>query len=116
MSDGDIQTLVLNYITEEVLEDEIGKIITNGVNAIQKNIRYGPHTDLTSYKHGHLHDSVDGEIDSVSGLTAILRFTASVDYASYQDEGTYDKSPYGKGIAPREFMKYGIEDLVAMYE
>lgn len=110
MSDGDIQTIVLNYIAEEVLEEEIGKIITNGVNAIQKNIRYGPHTGLTSYKHGDLFGSVDGDIDSVSGLTAILRFTASADYASYQDEGT------SRGIAPREFMKYGIEDLVAMYE
>jgi len=110
MSDGDIQTIVLNYVKDEVFEDELGKIITNGVNAIQKNIRYGPHTGLTSYRHGDLFGSVDGDVESNSGLNAILRFTASVDYASYQDEGT------SRGIAPREFMKYGIEDLVAMYE
>jgi hypothetical protein len=106
---GDIQELVLNYVQEEVFEDELGKLVTNGVNSIQKNIRYGPHTGLTSYRHGDLFGSVDGDIDSVSQLSAILRFTASAEYASYQDEGT------SRGIAPREFMKWGIEDLVEMY-
>ena len=109
MSDGDIQTLVLNYIQEEVFEDELAKIIDKGKYLIRDNIRYGPHTGLTSYKDGVLFRSVDGDIDSVSGLNAVLRFYASAGYASYQDEGT-------KYIAPREFMKYGIEDLVEMYE
>lgn len=114
MSDGDIQELVLKY-AQEGFEDELGHIITNGVNKIQMNIRNGPHTGLTSYEHGVLFGSVDGDIDSVSELSAILTFTASAEYASYQDEGTYDKSKTGKGIAPREFMKWGIEDLVEMY-
>lgn len=115
MSDGDIQTLVLNYIEEEVFEDELGKIITNGEHAIQMNIHDGPHTGLTSYDRGVLFGSVNGDIASVSGLSAILLFRAEAEYASYQDEGTYDKSKNGKGITPREFMKWGIEDLVEMY-
>ena len=115
MSD-EVKTLVLNYIREEVFEEELAKIKQQGINKIQRNIRYGPHTGLTSYEHGFLHDSVDGDIKSVSGINAVLEFVASEEYASYQDEGTYDKSSSGKGITPREFMKYGIEDLVAMYE
>ena len=115
MSDGEIQTIVLNYIREDIFEDELGKIITNGENTIQKNIRYGPHTGLTSYRYGDLFGSVHGNIDSISELTASLSFRAEIGYASYQDEGTYDKSTTGKGIAPREFMKWGIEDLVEMY-
>ena len=109
MSDGDIQTLVLNYIQEEVFEEELGKILLQGVHHIRTNIREGPHTGLTSYEHGTLFRSVNGDIESNTGLNALLRFYANADYASYQDEGT-------KYIAPREFMKYGIEDLVEMYE
>ena len=112
----EVKTLVLNYIQEEVFEDELAKIRLNGINQIQRNIRYGPHTRLTSYEHGTLFGSVNGDIESVNGLNAILSFRAEAGYASYQDEGTYDKSSSGKGITPREFMKYGIEDLVAMYE
>jgi len=112
----DIPTLVLNYIRDEnLLEDELGKIILQGKHEIQMNIRTGPHTGLTSYEHGDLFGSVGGDIESNTGLNAVLRFYASQGYASYQDEGTYDKSTSGKGIAPREFMKYGIEDLVNNY-
>lgn len=114
MSD-EIRTLVLNYIREDLFEDELAKIKTNGEHEIQQNIRYGPHTGLKSYEYGGLFGSVKGNIDSVNGLTAVLSFYANAEYASYQDEGTYDKSTSGKGIAPREFMKWGIEDLVAMY-
>lgn len=114
MSD-DIQTLVLNYIREEVFEDELGKIIQQGVHDIQHNIRYGPHTGLTSYERGDLYGSADGYIQSVSDLTAVLVFYTDTSYDVFQDQGTYDKSEEGKGIAPREFMKYGIEDLIKNY-
>lgn len=113
---SDLPAIVLNYIRDEnVLEDKLKDILTDGENHIQKNIHDGPHTGLTSYKHGGLFGSVHGDIVSNDGLNALLNFRAESGYASYQDEGTYDKSTSGKGIAPREFMKWGIEDLVAMY-
>ena len=104
----DIQTLVLNYIKDEVFEDELNKILLEGVSDIQLNIHEGPHTGLTSYEHGDLFGSVQGNIESTSQLSAVLRFYATADYASYQDEGTIY-------ITPREFMKYGIEDLISNY-
>ena len=116
MSDGSIKTLVLDYIREDILEDELGKIVDDGESKIRHNIHSGPHTGLTSYRHGKLFGSVHGHIASISGLNAVLSFEANAGYASYQDEGTYDKSSGGKGIAPREFMKWGIEDLLEMYK
>ena len=112
----DIPALVINHIRNSVLlMDELGKIIDYGKKDIRENIRHGPHTGLTSFEEGVLFGSVDGNIVSNDGLNAVIEFYANAGYASFQDEGTYDKSESGKGIAPREFMKYGIEDLIAHY-
>lgn len=106
----DVPTIVLNYIKDsEMLDEKLNELTLQGESDIRTNIRYGPHTGLTSYKEGTLYGSVGSDVVSSDGLNAVVRFYTNTSYDVYQNEGT-------RYIAARHFLEYGVEDLVNRYE
>lgn len=102
---GEVKDFINLYITDSDLIDEaLNDITLNLTKNIQDQL-YPGHGWIT----GNLHDSIQSNIISKSGLNAIIEAYTMIEYATYVNDGHHSFEGY-------KFMEKGLEATVAMYK
>lgn len=128
---GEIKDFVNVYIEDsDLIDDKLSEITLNLTMNIQDEL-YPGHGWIT----GNLHDSIQSNISSKSGLNATIKAYTKVEYAGYVNDGTRPHPIVSKkGVGSRlntlygvfrmvqhpgtkglHFMEKGLEKTVAMY-
>ena len=122
---GEVKDFINLYIEDsDLIDDKLSEITLNLTMNIQDEL-YPGHGWIT----GNLHDSIQSNISSKSGLNAIIKAYTMIEYAAAvndgsraidSSEGKLMKMPWGyrrsrKAFKGYHFMEKGLEKTVAMY-
>ena len=102
---GEVADFIQLYIEDSnIIEDKLNEITLNLTANIQNQL-YPGH----GWQTGNLHDSIQSNIVSKSGLNATIEAYTMVEYAPYVNDGHHSFGGY-------HFMEQGLDETVAMYK
>lgn len=101
---GEIKDFVKVYIEDSDMIDEVLDDITLNLTGNIQDQLYPGHGWIT----GDLHDSIQSNVTSKSGLNATIEAYTEIEYAPYVNDGHHSFSGY-------HFMEKGLDATVAMY-
>lgn len=101
---GEVKDFINLYIEDsDLIDDALDDITLNLTTNIQDEL-YPGHGWIT----GNLHDSIQSNITSKSGLNATIEAYSPQEYAEWVNDGHHSFSGY-------HFLEKGLEKTVAMY-